>query len=374
MKRIAFFGQKRVFSREGGVEVVVEELALRMVARGDKVTCIDRRGHHVSGKQHDMRLKKRYKGVQITSVPTIDKKGLAAVSASFFAALKAATGPYDVVHIHSLGPAIFCMIPKVFGKRVIVTCHGLDWDRPKWKGSFAGTFIKAGERMAVRFADEIIVLSAGMQEYFHSAYGRDTVLIPNGVSEPTYREANYIKERWNLEKDSYILFLSRLTPEKGVHHLIEAYLQMNTDKKLVIAGGSSDTDEYVEELYELAEEDPRIIFTGFVRENVLEELYSNAFIYCLPTELEGMPLTLLEAMSYGNCCLTSDIPECVNVVGGYGVFYRAGDPADLEDKLKFLVNSPDTIKRCKEAASEYICSRYNWDDVVRRTVALYEKR
>ncbi len=169
--------------------------------------------------------------------------------------------------------------------------------------------------MAVRFADEIIVLSAGMQEYFHSAYGRDTVLIPNGVSEPTYREANYIKERWNLEKDSYILFLSRLTPEKGAHHLIEAYLQMNTDKKLVIAGGSSDTDEYVEELYELAEEDPRIIFTGFVRENVLEELYSNAFIYCLPTELAGMPLTLLEATRYGN-----------------------------------------------------------WDDVVRRTVALYEKR
>ena len=219
-----------------------------------------------------------------------------------------------MVHIHAEGPAFFCWIPKLFGKRVICTIHGLDWDREKWRGSVASKFIRGGEKNAVKYADEIIVLSKDVQKYFLETYGRETHFIPNGVNRPEVREAKLITDHFGLEKDSYILFLGRLVPEKGIRYLVEAFKNVKTDKKLVIAGGSSDTDSFMEELKELAKGDDRILFTGFVQGAMLDELYSNAYIYTLPSDLEGMPLSLLEAMSYGNCCLVSDIPECAEVV------------------------------------------------------------
>ena len=218
------------------------------------------------------------------------------------------------MHIHAEGPAFFCWIPKLFGKRVISTIHGLDWDREKWRGSVASKFIRGGEKNAVKYADEIIVLSKDVQKYFLETYGRETHFIPNGVNRPEVREAKLITDHFGLEKDSYILFLGRLVPEKGIRYLVEAFKNVKTDKKLVIAGGSSDTDSFMEELKELAKGDDRILFTGFVQGAMLDELYSNAYIYTLPSDLEGMPLSLLEAMSYGNCCLVSDIPECAEVV------------------------------------------------------------
>lgn len=219
-----------------------------------------------------------------------------------------------MVHIHAEGPAFFCWIPKLFGKRVISTIHGLDWAREKWRGSVASKFIRGGEKNAVKYADEIIVLSKGVQKYFMDTYGRETHFIPNGVNRPEVREAKLITDNFGLKKDSYILFLGRLVPEKGIRYLVEAFKNVKTDKKLVIAGGSSDTDSFMEELKDLAKGDDRILFTGFVQGAMLDELYSNAYIYTLPSDLEGMPLSLLEAMSYGNCCLVSDIPECAEVV------------------------------------------------------------
>ena len=158
------FGHKRIPSREGGVEIVVEELSARMVRKGHQVTCYNRGGHHVSGAEYDTGTIKEYQGIKIKTVPTLDKKGLAAVTASFFAALKAAFGRYDVVHIHAEGPAFFAFLPKLFAKRVICTVHGIDWEREKWKAGFASRFIRQGERNAVRCADEIIVLSKGVQD------------------------------------------------------------------------------------------------------------------------------------------------------------------------------------------------------------------
>lgn len=205
--------------------------------------------------------------------------GLAAVSSSFFAALYSAFGKYDVVHIHAEGPAFFCWLPKLFGKRVVVTIHGLDWAREKWRGSVASKFIRGGEKNAVKYADEIIVLSKGVQKYFMETYGRETHFIPNGVNRPEIREAKLITDKFGLKKDSYILFLGRLVPEKGIRYLVEAFKNVKTDKKLVIAGGSSDTDSFMEELKELAKGDDRILFTGFVQGAMLDELYSNAYIY-----------------------------------------------------------------------------------------------
>ena len=167
---IAMFGQKRIPSREGGVEIVVEELCSRMVAQGHNVTCYNRGGHHVSGSEYDSKRLKEYKGIRLKTVPTIEKKGLAAVSSSFFAALCCAFGRYDIVHIHAEGPTFFAWLPKLFGKKVIVTIHGLDWQREKWKSGFGSKFIHQGEKNAVKYADEIIVLSKGVQDYFEKVY------------------------------------------------------------------------------------------------------------------------------------------------------------------------------------------------------------
>ena len=371
---IAMFGQKRIPSREGGVEIVVEELCTRMVAQGHNVTCYNRGGHHVSGSEYDSKRLKEYKGIKLKTVPTIEKKGLAAVSSSFFAALCCAFGKYDVVHIHAEGPAFFCWLPKLFHKRVIVTVHGIDWQREKWKSGFGSKFIHKGEKNAVKYADEIIVLSKGVQDYFEKIYGRKTVFIPNGVSNHIERKPQIIKNKFGLDKDEYILFLGRLVPEKGIKYLIEAFKQVDTEKKLVIAGGSSDTSEFENEMKELAKEDKRILFTGFVQGQELEELYSNAYVYALPSDLEGMPLSLLEAMSYGNCCLVSDIPECAEVVEDKALIFKKADVKDLQSKLQDACDHSEKVDAHKKQAADFICSKYNWDEIVQATLKLYRRK
>ena len=370
--KIAMFGHKR-WSREGGVEIVVKELCTRMAQKGCEVTCYNRSGHHVSGAEYDSVDETEYKGITQKYVPTIEKKGLAAVSSSFFAALCSAFGKYDVVHIHAEGPAFFSCLPKMLGKRVVVTIHGIDWQREKWQSGFGSKFIRQGEKNAVKYADEIIVLSKGVQEYFKETYGRETHFIPNGVNRPQIRKANLITEKFGLKKDSYILFLGRLVPEKGIRYLVEAFKNVNTDKKLVIAGGSSDTDSFMAELKELAKEDDRILFAGFVQGAMLDELYSNAYIYTLPSDLEGMPLSLLEAMSYGNCCLVSDIPECTEVVENKALIFRKADVQDLQSKLQDACDYPEKVNAHKKQAADFICEKYNWDEVVEETMRLYRR-
>lgn len=371
--RICMLGHKRIPSREGGIEIVVEELSTRMVARGNQVLCYNRRGHHVGGKEFDAQERKMYKGVQLRSVFTIDRKGLAAMSSSAVAAVHAAFGPYDVVHFHAEGPCAMLWLPKLLGKRCIATIHGIDWDREKWRGGFVSKYIKFGEKVAVKYADEIIVLSKGVQDYFMKTYGRETSFIPNGVNRPIIRRAELISEKFGLKKDGYLLFLGRLVPEKGLRYLVKAFKEVRTDKNLVIAGGASDTDSFMKELQELAKEDERILFTGFIQGQMLEELYSNAYLYTLPSDLEGMPLSLLEAMSYGNCCLVSDIPECAEVVTDKAVVFRRRDVEDLKKKLQMLCDAAEMVQKYRSEAADFICRRYSWDDVVRSTLKLYGK-
>lgn len=368
--KIAMIGHKRIPSREGGVEIVVEEIATRLVKLGYDVTCFNRKGHHVSGKEFDEKNLKEYKGIHLKTVTTIDKKGLAAMSSSFFAALRVTFGKYDIVHFHAEGPCAMMWLPKLFGKRCVATIHGLDHQRAKW-GKFASAYIMLGEKSAVKYADEIIVLSEGVQDYFRNIYGRETKFIPNGVNRPLIQKSKLIVEEFGLEKDSYILFLGRIVPEKGIRYLIEAYKQVNTEKKLVIAGGSSDTEEFTNELKVLASDDKRILFTGFVQGQILEELYSNAYIYVLPSDLEGMPLSLLEAMSYGNCCVVSDIAECIDVVEDKAIGFEKGNSKELSNILQMLCDGTNIVYDYKKNASEYICEKYNWDDVVSRTIDLY---
>lgn len=371
--RIAMLGHKRIPSREGGIEIVVEELSTRMVNLGYDVTCYNRSGHHISGKQFDTQSLKEYKGIKLKNVLTINAKGLAAMTSSFFGAIAIAFSKCDVVHFHAEGPCAMLWIPKLFGKRCIATIHGLDHQRAKW-GKFASSYIMLGEKCAVKYADEIIVLSNGVQQYFKDTYSRNTIFIPNGVNKPQIRQADLIQNKYGLKKDSYILYLGRIVPEKGLRYLIQAFKQVETDKKLVIAGGSSDTDEFMLELKSMAQDDERIIFTGFVQGQTLEELYSNAYIYTLPSNLEGMPLSLLEAMSYGNCCVVSNISECTEVVQDKAVVFEKSSVLDLKDKLQNLCNNVDLTNTYKKNASEYICNKYNWNDVVKRTLELYQQQ
>ena len=371
--KIAMIGHKRIPSREGGVEIVVEELSTRMVESGHQVTCYNRKGHHVSGAEFDNETLSEYKGIKLQSVWTLDKKGLAALTSSLSAAIKAAFGKYDVVHFHAEGPCAVLWIPKIFGKRCIATIHGIDWQRAKWSG-LASKYIKFGEKVAAKYADEVIVLSKNVQKYFQINYQRQAQFIPNGVNRPIRRNVEEIYDKYGLRKDSYILFLGRIVPEKGIQYLIEAFKKVKTDKYLVIAGGSSDTQDFLNEIRNMAKDDERIHFTGFVEGKTLDELYSNAYIYTLPSDLEGMPLSLLEAMSYGNCCLTSDISECKEVVEDKAVLFKKSDVSDLQDKLQYLCNHSEIVERYKSEASDFICNKYNWDDVVSKTMELYKEK
>ncbi len=372
--RIAMLGHKRIPSREGGVEIVVEELSTRMAAKGHDVICYNRGGKHVMDKNQKQETLKEYKGVKLKKVLTIDKKGLAAMTSSFFATVKILFSRAEVVHYHAEGPCAWMWIIRWFSrKKIIATIHGLDWQRAKWDG-FATKYIKFGEKVAAKNAHEIIVLSKNVQDYFKKTYNRDTKFIPNGVSKPTIVKPKLIKEKYNLSKDSYILFLGRMVPEKGIHYLIEAFNNVKTDKKLVIAGGASDTDTYYSKLKEKAKDNKHIIFTGFVQGQMLDELYSNAYIYCLPSDLEGMPLSLLEAMSYGNCCLTSDIDECASVFEDKGVTFKKSNVKDLTKVLQNLCDNKDKVKKYKDNAQEFILNKYNWDNVVDKTLKLYEKK
>ena len=367
--KIAMIGHKRVPSREGGVEIVVEELSRRMACLGNKVDVYNRSGSHVSGSAFDSIGSELPENIRVITIPTPENKTLNAFVYSLLASLRALFGRYDVIHFHAEGPAAMCFLPKLFGIRTVVTIHGLDWQRSKW-GGFASKYLKFGEKTAARCADEIIVLSDAVRDYFKKEYGRNTVYIPNGITQPDFEDIAEAGEKYGLKKDRYILYLGRIVPEKGIHYLIEAYSDMKTDMPLVIAGGSSHSEEYFARLKRSAEE-KNIIFTDFVQGRMLRELYSNAYLYVLPSDLEGMPISLLEAMSYSNCCLTSDIPECTQVCGENAVYFRKSSVADLKNKLEYLIKNSDTVLEYKSRAHDYIISKYSWDDVVNRTLALY---
>ena len=373
---IAMIGHKRIPSREGGVEVVVNELSVRMAKLGHHVEAYNRFGHHVSGKKYDEEYgwkgRKFYKGVRIYIVPTFRRSSLNAIVYTFFATIMALFHHYDVIHYHAEGPCAMLWLPHFLKRKVVVTIHGLDWQRAKW-GNFASFVIKFGERMAAKYADDVIVLSDNVKRYFADVYQREVTYIPNGINRPKPQGAAVIEEKYGLKKDGYFLFLARIVPEKGLHYLIEAFSELETDKKLVIAGGSSQAMDYMERIHRMAAEDERILMTDFVQGQVLEELYANAYAFVLPSDVEGMALTLLEAMSYGACCLVSDIRENTEVVEDKALTFRKGDVKDLRRQLAWMLSHPDEVRCMGEESVDYICGKYDWDDVTRRTIAVYEK-
>ena len=368
--KIAMIGHKRVPSREGGVEIVVWELSKRLVKLG-YIVDIYNRGEKNKRLGKLAKEEAKAEGINIFSVPTLENGNLNAFIYTFFASIRSLFGKYDIIHFHAEGPCLMIWLPKLFGIKTVATIHGLDWERSKW-GGFATKVIKHGEKNAAKYADEIIVLSKNIQNYFMTEYNRETVFVPNGISRPTQVPINLIEKKYGLQKNGYIYTLCRLVPEKGLHYLVEAYKNIDTDKKLLLVGGESNSKQYMADLRKLVAEDDRIIMTGFLEGDILKEICANAYAYVLPSDVEGMSISLLEAMSYGNCCIVSDIKENTEVVEDKALTFRKGDVEDLRDKLLYILNNSEAVEKYKNAASDFICNKYSWEKVTEKTDDIYQ--
>ena len=371
--KVAMLGHKVVPSRRGGIEKVLTVMCPILSEMGVEVTVYNRSTDKVENEYVGTVQNGNYKGVKIKNAPTVNFKGLAAMIGSFTGAIRCAFGRYDVVHFHAEGPCAAMWIPKLFGKKCVATVHGLDWQREKWGKGFASKYIKFGEKTLARCADEIIVLSTSARDYFKQTYDRETVIIPNGIDRPVKKDADIITEKFGLEKDGYICIISRLTAEKGIHYLIDAYNRLSTGKKLVIAGDTSDTDDYVALLKEKAKDNPNIIFTGFVSGDTLRELYSNAYVATLPSDLEGMSLSLLEAMAYGNAVLCSDIAENTAVGEDKVMYFRKSHVDDLAEKLQSLCDDAELVEKLRCGVDDFVIDKYHWNEIAEKTYELYKK-
>lgn len=367
--KIAIIGHKRIPSNEGGIEKGVEQHATRMVQRGHIVTAYNRGGHNVFGKEHDKKKLKEYKGIKIVTIPTTSGRACVPIY-SFLATLHCIFHRPDVISFRASGSCAMIPLAKLFGIKCVASLHGIDSQRDKW-GGFASKYLRFGEKMAATKADVCLVLSKNMKDYIKKTYNKDSVLFANGIDKPEIIKPNIIKEKFNLDKDSYLLSLGRIVPEKGLHYLIKAFRKCKTDKKLIIAGGSEANSEYYNDLVEMAKGDDRIKFIGFVQGETIAELYSNAYSFMLPSNLEGMANALLEAMAYGNCCLVSDIPENTEVVEDKAIVFEKGNVNDLEEKLQYILDNNKVVSQYKKNSSKYILDKYSWDKIVTQMLEIY---
>lgn len=363
--KIAMIGQKGIPSRAGGIEIHVEEISKRLVCLGYEVQVYCRKNYcDVEAKD------KKYCGATLKFTPFINTKHLDAITHTFTSTIHALLSDCDIFHYHALGPSTLSFLPRIFGKKVVCTVHGLDWQRGKW-GRIASAYLKFGEFATAKFSHKLISVSKNLLKYYKEKYGKDAVYIPNGVERSDMINPMIIKEQYQLDYNDYILFLARIVPEKGAHYLIEAFKRVKTDKKLVIAGGLSHSSDYGRQLRELSKDNENIIFTGFVKDRELAELYSNAYFYVLPSDVEGLPISLLEAMSYGNCCLVSNITENTDVVGTMGYSFEKSDVNDLANKIEMLIKDKNKVENVRKLASDYILHKYNWDRIAVETKNLY---
>ncbi|MGE0384265.1 MAG: glycosyltransferase family 4 protein [Gammaproteobacteria bacterium] len=356
--RIAFLGLKGI-PFPAGIENFTEEVGCRLAARGHDVTVYVRPYVSVAA---------QYRGMRIIRLPSINTKHLDALTHTFLGALHVLGTRPDVVHIHALGPSVFAVLPRLVRIATVVQVHGLDWEREKW-GAFARTCLHTAEYPAVYFPHRTIAISRTLQNYFSRRYGRDVDYVPTGVAPGNDAKPELIRDL-GLEPDSYVLFLGRLVPEKGCHYLLEAWKDLGTAKKLVMAGPASHTEDYADLLRRSSGEN--VIFTGAVGGRLLDELYANAYLYVLPSDVEGLPHSLLHALSFGKCALASDIDANREALGDCGVTFRKGDVADLREHLRALLADPEAVRalgaRGRERAREY-----DWDNVVDRLEAVYRR-
>jgi glycosyltransferase involved in cell wall biosynthesis len=348
---VAFIGGRGVISKYSGIEAYYEEVGRRLTTMGHEVTVYCRSYFTPAIEKHHGMILKR--------LPTVRSKHLETVVHTLISTLHAITQRCDIVHYHALGPALFSFIPRIFGKKTVVTVQGLDWQRKKW-GRIASAVLRLGEQASVTLPNATMVVSLALQQRYREEHGVEALYVPNGgIIREARRPAAIF--HWDLEPGKYILFLGRFSPEKGCHLLVEGYEKLRTDTKLVMAGASSYCDNYSRELRTHAGE--RIKILDWVSGEVLDELLTNAMIFVLPSDLEGLSLALLDAMGAGLCVLASDVPENVEVVQDAGFTFRRGDAEDLADRLRFLIANPAVRQAAGKTAKRRVRENYLWHDI-----------
>jgi glycosyltransferase involved in cell wall biosynthesis len=359
--RIAYVAVKGI-PIGGGVEKVTEEIGSRMVAKGHEVIVYSSRDYGTTDGV--------FKGMTIRTVSSVNKKSFHKLSICYHATREVmARNNADIVHVHAVGPSVFSIFPRMVGIPTVVQTHGVEWKRDKW-GFIGRTFFKLADYTVVYFPNRATAVSKVQRDYFKEKFGREVLYIPNGVSPLEWRAPAWILEQ-GIMPNRYILFAARLVEEKGAHFLIEAFKSIKTEMQLVIAGDAAHADHYKEILKRLAGDDPRIRFVGFVTGTPMEELFSNSYLFCLPSTLEGLPVALLEAMNNGNCCVASDIPENVEVLEDHGYFFRNRDIDNLHKVLVELIDDPGKVALKKDSAKQHVERTYSWDRVADEMEALY---
>jgi glycosyltransferase involved in cell wall biosynthesis len=357
--RVAFIGGRGVVSKYSGIETYYEEVGKRLAEMGHEVTAYCRTYFTPPGKQHD--------GIRVVRLPTVRSKHLETLVHTFLSSPHVLLKPCDVVHYHALGPALFSFIPRLAGKKTVVTVQGLDWQRKKW-GRIASAVLRLGERATVTLPTQTMVVSQTLQDHYRRGYGVETSYVPNGGVLRELRVPDKIFG-WGLEPGKYILFLGRFSPEKGCHLLVEAYEKLETDVKLVMAGASSYCDDYSRRLQTHAGD--RVKMLGWVSGEALDELLTNAMVFVLPSDLEGLSLALLDAMGAGLCVLSSDVAENREAVDDAGFTFRGGDVADLADRLRFLIANPAVREAAGQAAKRRIRQHYQWSQIANEIERVY---
>ena len=370
--KIAVIGAKGLPAKQGGIEHHCEELYSRMVKQGHSIDLFARSSYTNSISLHTYNMD----GVKVISLPCLNVKGMDALLSSALGAIASLGTRYDIVHFHALGPSLFTWLPKIASTaKVVVTCHGLDWQRCKWSKA-SSQLIHLGEKAAVRWADHMIVVSEALQAYFKKTYSKETVYIPNAPSSFGEIDPNFAySTSLGLTPGRYIVFMGRLVPEKCPDLLIEAFQRLQPEGwKLVLVGGSSDTREYASKLLDLAGNNPNIIFTGELVGPRIGEILQQAGLFVLPSQIEGLPLALLEAMEAGVPALASNIPVHLQLIANNrGLIFPVDDLEACTTSLNWALHHPQELAVMAKNAQEYIEADYNWERITTETLGLYKK-
>ncbi len=361
--KIAFIGQKGIPAQNGGVDRHVENLAMFLARKGEKVITYNRNGY-LPEKINN------WEGVELVHLPFIDKKNLAAITHSFLATIDAMRRKVDVIHYHGIGPCLLAWMPRVFTPKikVIATLHSFDYGNDKWN-TFAKFMLKVGEKSMCTYAHEVIVLTDLMRDYLLQRHGRDSVVIPNGAYIKTSPDTKHLTQ-FGLEPKKYLVSVSRIIRLKGIQYVIEALKNLpNQDIKLAIVGDG----EYRSELEKLAGNDPRIIFTGNQKGEALDELYSNAALFIQSSEMEGLSISLLEAMAHGLPCLVSEISANREASGDTGIYFSPKNAESLKEKLEYALSHKEEMKALGERGKQRAETLFDWEKISEKTLKIYQQ-
>jgi glycosyltransferase involved in cell wall biosynthesis len=365
--RIAFIGQKSFVmgDRGGGIEKHVAELAPRLVRLGHDVTIYARTKYSEDRARY-------YEGIRIRYIPTIYTKHLEAIIHVFLSTVDVIMRRVDVVHYHGVGPSLLSFLPRILRRRVtvIATFHAQDQYHQKW-GIIARAVLRIGELATLKFPHAAITVSHGLQVISREKYGAEAIFIPNGAVAKNIKLQTFIKAE-GLARKKYILFVGRLLPVKGVHHLIRAYREVKSTMSLVIIGGAAKGEEsYLERLNQLAKGDNRIQLLGFRTPNEVEQFYAHAYLYCQPSESEGLPVSVIEAMGHGTAVLVSDIPGNLEAIHQSGFTFENKNVEDLRAQLQHLIKHSDQVRSASRDVKKTVDRYFDWDRIAEQTLQVY---